>query len=93
MATETRDLSPDRSPKPTPEPGGRGGARRTGRGSARRPAQYLREVAGELRKVIFPSRNDLVTYVIVVLIFVTAMTAIVAGLDYVFGKGILAVFG
>ena len=54
---------------------------------------YYREIVAELRKVIYPTRTELVTYVVVVLAFVAAMVAIVAGLDYVFTRLDLAVFG
>ncbi len=55
--------------------------------------RFLREVVAELRKVIWPNRKDLVTYTIVVLVFVSFMVAFVALLDYVFAKGVFAVFG
>jgi preprotein translocase subunit SecE len=55
--------------------------------------RFLREVVAELRKVIWPTRKDLVTYTIVVLVFVSFMVALVALLDYVFAKGVFAVFG
>jgi preprotein translocase, SecE subunit, bacterial len=58
-----------------------------------RVMRYLREVVAELRKVIWPSREQLVTYTIVVLVFVSFMVALVAGLDFLFGLGIDAVFG
>lgn len=54
---------------------------------------FLREVVAELRKVIWPSRNQMVTYTIVVIIFVSFMVALVAGFDLLFAKGVLAVFG
>lgn len=54
---------------------------------------YYRETVSELRKVIYPTRSELITYVTVVLIFVTFMVAAVAGLDYLFSKLDLAVFG
>ncbi len=47
----------------------------------------------ELRKVIWPTRNELITYTIVVLVFVSFMVALTSGLDLVFARGILAVFG
>jgi preprotein translocase subunit SecE len=53
----------------------------------------LREVVAELRKVIWPTRKDLVTYTVVVLVFVSFMVALVALLDYAFAKGVFAVFG
>ena len=61
---------------------------------ARRPhRRFLREVISELRKVLWPSRNELVTYTIVVIVFVVVMVSIVAGLDIGFAKLVLVVFG
>ena len=80
----------ERPPVPSPAGGGRG-ARRPGVGT--RIATYNRQVVAELRKVIWPTRNELVTYTIVSIVFVTAMVALVALYDYVFTKGVLAVFG
>ena len=55
--------------------------------------RFLREVVAELRKVIWPGRRELITYTTVVIIFVAVMVALVAGLDILFAKGVLAVFG
>ncbi|GIE96141.1 preprotein translocase subunit SecE [Paractinoplanes rishiriensis] len=68
-------------------------ARKTGRGPFGRIGGFVREVVGELRKVIWPTRKELLTYTTIVIVFVTVMTAIVAGLDYAFGKGVLWAFG
>ncbi|WP_305786108.1 preprotein translocase subunit SecE [Symbioplanes lichenis] len=54
---------------------------------------FFREVVGELRKVIWPTRRELLTYTAVVIVFVAVMTTIVALLDYGFGKAILTTFG
>jgi preprotein translocase subunit SecE len=54
---------------------------------------FFREIVGELRKVIWPTRNELLTYTAVVIVFVTIITTIVALLDYGFAKGILFSFG
>jgi len=59
----------------------------------KRVARYLREVVAELRKVIWPTRKQLVTYTIVVIVFVAFMISLVAGLDWVFGKAMFALFG
>jgi preprotein translocase subunit SecE len=84
------------------QPATSGGARsrvavrdgRPGGGSlASRLSRFLREVVAELRKVIWPTRNQLVTYTIVVLVFVSFMVALVSLLDYVFGRGVLFLFG
>jgi preprotein translocase subunit SecE len=56
-------------------------------------ARFFREVVAELRKVIWPTRKELLTYTAVVVVFVAVMVAIVAGLDYGFAKGVLWVFG
>ncbi|MHB8339830.1 MAG: preprotein translocase subunit SecE [Mycobacteriales bacterium] len=93
-----------RAPTPAPAGSGRrgGGGRRGGRAGGGRPGRhnpltrtrrYMREVVSELRKVIYPSRTELVTYVSVVLVFVSFMVAVVAGLDYVFTKAVLSIFG
>ena len=58
-----------------------------------RLALFLRQVVAELRKVIWPTRKELVTYTIVVIVFVAAMAAIVAGYDYIFTRGVLLIFG
>jgi preprotein translocase subunit SecE len=58
-----------------------------------RVSTYNRQVVAELRKVIWPTRNELVTYTIVSIVFVTAMVALVALYDFLFTKGVLALFG
>jgi preprotein translocase subunit SecE len=58
-----------------------------------RIARFVREVVAELRKVNWPSRNELITYTLVVLIFVVVMILIVAGLDYGFAWAVGKVFG
>ena len=80
----------ERTPAPSPAGGGRG-AKRPGVGN--RLATYNRQVVAELRKVIWPTRNELVTYTTVVVTFVTIIIGIVFALDYAFGKAVLAVFG
>ncbi len=53
----------------------------------------FREVVSELRKVIWPTRKELLTYTTIVIVFVTIMTAIVGFLDLGFGKAVLWAFG
>lgn len=55
-------------------------------------AKFIREVVGELRKVIWPTRKQQITYTIVVLVFVAVVVAIVSGLDLLFDKGVFWVF-
>ena len=66
---------------------------RAGRGPIARLTLFLREVIAELGKVIWPTRSDLITYTIVVIIFVAVMIAIVAGLDLGFAKLVVWAFG
>jgi preprotein translocase subunit SecE len=49
------------------------------------PAQYLREVRDEMRKVAWPKRPEVVRYSIVVVITVIFYTALVGGLDALLG--------
>ena len=55
--------------------------------------RYVREVISELRKVIWPTRKQLVTYTSVVLVFVAFMVALVFGLDAAFAWGVFKLFG
>lgn len=54
---------------------------------------FLRQVVGELRKVVTPTRSELVRYTVVVLMFVAVMIAIATVLDLAFGAGAAFVFG
>ncbi|MER7280333.1 preprotein translocase subunit SecE [Dactylosporangium sp. NPDC000244] len=54
---------------------------------------FVREVVAELRKVIWPTRKELTTYTLVVVVFVIIMLAIVGGLDFGFAKLVLWSFG
>jgi len=56
------------------------------------PVQFLREVRGELRKVAWPTRPEVVNYSIIVLAAVVLLTAYVAALDYGFGQLLLKLF-
>ncbi|GAB3676681.1 preprotein translocase subunit SecE [Angustibacter aerolatus] len=71
--------------------GGRGSADRLG--FFARIALFVRQVVAELRKVVRPTRNELVTYTTVCLVFVVVVMAFVAGLDVGLGKIVLLVFG
>jgi len=58
-----------------------------------RTSLYFRQVVAELRKVIWPSRQELTHYTTVVVVFVLVMIALLAFLDYVFGRLMFWVFG
>ena len=61
-----------------------------------RPARlslYYRQVIAELRKVIWPTRKELLTYTTVVIVFVLVVIAYVSLLDLGFGQLVLRLFG
>lgn len=58
-----------------------------------RIALFIRQVFGELRKVVTPTRQELVKYTLVVLGFVVVMMAVVYGLDLLFTWVVNVVFG
>ena len=85
--TQTSDAQP--SARPAPAGAGRGGKSPN---RFQRIATYNRQVVGELRKVIWPTRNELVTYTAVSVTFVVFMVALVALLDYAFTKLVFELF-
>jgi len=76
-----------------------GESRKSGQGDEPRKgifarfALFLRQVVAELRKVIWPTRSELINYTIVVLIFVVIMAAILAAYDFAFARAVFFVFG
>lgn len=58
-----------------------------------RIALFIRQVIAELRKVVTPTRQELVKFTAVVLGFVIVMMALVYGLDVLFVWLTSAVFG
>ena len=55
--------------------------------------RFMREVVAELRKVIWPTRKQMITYTAVVLVFVAFMVALIALLDLGLARGVSALFG
>lgn len=51
---------------------------------AGRMSGYFKGVKAELKKVTWPTRKELMTYTIVVIVAVTLMTLVVWGLDVIF---------
>ncbi len=54
---------------------------------------FISQILDELRKVVRPTRNELWQYTLVVIVFVTVMMALTAGLDLGFSKLVALVFG
>ena len=63
------------------------------RGPFARMSLFLKQVMAELRKVVTPTRKELLSYTAVVLIFVAIMMALVSALDWVFALVVTYVFG
>ena len=58
-----------------------------------RASLFYRQVIAEMRKVIWPTRKELITYTAVVIFFVLVVMAYVTGLDFIFSKAVLGIFG
>ena len=54
---------------------------------------FYRQVVSELSKVVWPSRNQLLTYTAVVLVFVSFVITVVSVFDLVLTKIVFWVFG
>jgi preprotein translocase subunit SecE len=63
------------------------------RGPVARVSLFIRQVINELKKVVTPTRRELLSYTGVVLTFVIIMMALVYGLDFGFGALVAWVFG
>ncbi|MGH3501500.1 MAG: preprotein translocase subunit SecE [Nocardioidaceae bacterium] len=85
-------MAQSRGSTATPErarpPGGGGEG-----GPIARTSLFYRQVIAELRKVIRPTRDQLVTYWTAVLVFVLVIIAIVSVLDFALGWLMLRIFG
>lgn len=55
--------------------------------------QFTREVRGELKRVVWPSRKEVAGYSLVVLVAVSLVTLFIFGLDQAFGQLVFEVFG
>ncbi len=62
------------------------------KGQRTNPADFLRQVVAELRKVVWPTREQLVTYFWVVLVFVLVVMTFVSLLDLALGKLVFQIF-
>ncbi len=66
---------------------------RDGRGFFGRIVLFVRQVISELKRVVTPSREELIRYIWVVLGFVAVMMLIVFGMDFLFNWAAASVFG
>ena len=71
----------------------RKGGKRAKKGPLKRLATFYRQIVAELRKVVWPSRNQLTTYTTVVIVFVLVMIGLVTVIDYGLNHAAKYVFG
>ena len=62
-------------------------------GEPRGAISFVRGSRDELRKVAWPTRHETVNQSIIVLVAVLALTALILGLDTLFGGGVLDLLG
>jgi preprotein translocase subunit SecE len=70
-----------------------GGSDAPARSERTGPAQFLREVRSELRKVAWPNRREVTSYTIVVLVTTLVLVAIVWGMDEVIRRAVINTLG
>ena len=70
----------------------KGDAPRDGEPKRTSPATFYRQVVAELRKVVWPTQEQLITYFFVVMVFVIVMMTLVSLLDLAFGKLAFEIF-
>ena len=65
----------------------------SGKGAGARVLAFPRSVGSEMKKVIWPTGREMVTYSIVTLVFLIFITALCTGVDLLAGEGIKFMFG
>jgi preprotein translocase subunit SecE len=78
-----REAAADRLRRPTVAP----------KGKRTRPLSFVKEVRGELARVAWPTRQEVITYTLVVIVTVAFFLIVIGAIDYVFLKGILFLIG
>lgn len=88
MLQRRGDINEDGTPTPTRRqpPAPKSADERVG------PRQFLHEVRAELRKVAWPTREEVVNYTIVVIVTLVLLTTFIGFLDYGLGEALLKLF-
>lgn len=73
--------------------GGKTPGKRAKAGLFARIGLYYRQIIAELRKVVWPTKSELMNYTSVVVVFVAVMIGLVATLDWGFAKASFWIFG
>ncbi|MFI1422764.1 preprotein translocase subunit SecE [Streptomyces sp. NPDC020731] len=84
---DAEDEAPD-SQKKT-----RKGGKRAKKGPFKRLALFYRQIISELRKVVWPTRNQLTSYTTAVIVFVVLMIGLITLIDYGLSHAAKYVFG
>ena len=102
VADDTADESPETETSGSKDDDGRGpkAKKKTAKKPKDQPSRnpiafvvnYLKEVLGELRKVIWPNRKEMVAYTTTVLFFLIFMVALIGGVDLGLAKLITWIF-
>ncbi|GAA2230860.1 MULTISPECIES: preprotein translocase subunit SecE [Kitasatospora] len=92
-AAEDKALSRRERKRANKAAGGEKSGKRAKKGVFARMGLFYRQIIAELRKVVWPSRNDLIQYTSVVVTFVVVIMGLVYGLDTGFGKLSFWIFG
>jgi preprotein translocase subunit SecE len=92
MLQRQGELGPDGEPVRSKPQQAQRAPGRTERDRRTPPRQYLREVKGELRKVAWPTKDEVVRYSLIVLLTIVVLTTMIFALDYVFAKGVFFLF-
>ncbi|MFF8030579.1 MULTISPECIES: preprotein translocase subunit SecE [unclassified Streptomyces] len=71
----------------------RKGGKRGKKGPLKRLALFYRQIVAELRKVVWPTRNQLTSYTIAVIVFVIVMIGLITLIDYGLSNAAKYVFG
>ncbi|KNX39156.1 preprotein translocase subunit SecE [Luteipulveratus halotolerans] len=96
MVAETKEVVVTETSTTRSRGAGRSAGSRTGNPLARffgGIALFIRQVLDEMRKVVWPTRQELINYTAVVLVFIVLIMAYVVGLDQVFQRAVSWVFG
>ena len=96
MNRQTKRMMAKQGTDKPKSPAADGGKRRAPSAAPKRekigPKEYLGEVKGELRKVAWPTKKEVVNSTIIVLIAVIFMTSLIFGYDYLSAKLVLFLF-
>ncbi|ALV51682.1 preprotein translocase subunit SecE [Streptomyces althioticus] len=71
----------------------RKGGKRAKKGPLKRLALFYRQIVAELRKVVWPTRNQLTSYTTAVIVFVVLMIGLITLIDYGLSNAAKYVFG